>query len=175
MCFPVLQVGERSLPATSKYDELEVVTRIKRPTIGRRAVSGPYLFFGVVALTTRRRGYECVQGWAQPIVSVHRPEPVASGHERQAFRTLTTTLWMLDREFPDAELTMEKPVFNIDTKQEPCLPDFLIKARRKGEVRTWVVEVMCFEQPDYLAGKEVTHERMEELGSVLLMDGKRFE
>ena len=175
MCFPVRHVGERSLPATSKYGELEVVTRIKRPTIGGRAVSGPYLFFGVVALTTRRRGYECVRGWAQPIVSVHRPVPVDSDYERQAFGTLTTTLWMLGREFPDAEFTMEKPVFEMDTEQGPCRPDFLIKAWRNGEVRTWVVEVMGFERPDYLAGKEVTHERMGELGPVILMDGKRFE
>ena len=175
VCFPVRHVGERSLPATSKYGELEVVSRIKRPTIGGRAVSGPYLFFGVLALTTRRRGYECVRGWAQPIVSVHRPVPVDSDYERQAFGTLTTTLWMLDREFPDTEFTMEKPVFDIDTKQGPCRPDFLIKARRMGEVRTWVVEVMGFDRPDYLKGKEVTHERMEELGPVILIDGKRFE
>ena len=175
VCFPVLQVGERSLPATSKYGELEVVSRIKRPTIGGRTVSGPYLFFGVVALTTRRRGYECVRGWAQPIVSVHRPVPVDSDFERQAFGTLTTTLRILDRQFPDAEFTMEKPVFDIDTEQGPCRPDFLIHARRNGKVRTWVVEVMGFDRPDYLAGKEVTHERMEELGPVLLMDGKRFE
>jgi len=31
------------------------------------------------------------------------------------------------------------------------------------------------ERLDYLAGKEVTHERMEELGPVILMDGKKFE
>ena len=55
------------------------------------------------------------------------------------------------------------------------MPDFLITERRNSEERTWVVEVMSFEQPDYLAGKEVTHERMEELGPVLLMDGKWFE
>ena len=42
-------------------------------------------------------------------------------------------------------------------------------------MRTWVIEVMGFERPDYLADKEVTHERMEELGPVVLMDGKRFE
>ena len=175
VCFPVRHVGERSLPATQKYGELEVVSRIRRPTIGGRAVSGPYLFFGVVALTTRRRGYECVRGWAQPIVSVHRPVPVDSDFERQAFGTLETTLWMLGRGFPDTEFTMEKPVFEMDTNRGPCRPDFLIKARRKDEVRTWVVEVMGFERPDYLAGKEVTHKRMEELGPVILMDGKRFE
>ena len=55
MCCPVLLVGERSLPAASKCGELEAVSRIKWPTIGARAVSGPYLFFGVVALTARRR------------------------------------------------------------------------------------------------------------------------
>ena len=70
---------------------------------------------------------------------------------------------------------MEKPVFEIDTKQGPCQPDFLVKAKRNGEVRTWVMEVMGFERPDYLADKEVTHERMQELGPLILMDGKRFE
>lgn len=138
-------------------------------------MSGPCLLFGVVALTTRRRGYECVRGWAQPIVSVHLPVPVDSDFERQAFGTLTTTLWILSKEFPDAGFTMEKPVFDIDTEQGPCRPDFLIRARRNGAVRTWVVEVMGFDRPDYLAGKEVTHERMEELGPVILMNGKHFE
>ena len=38
-----------------------------------------------------------------------------------------------------------------------------------------MVEVMGFERPDYLAGKQVTHARMEEIGPVLLMDGKEFE
>ena len=116
-----------------------------------------------------------MRGWAQPIVSVHRPVPVDSDFERQAFGTLTTTLRVLSKEFPNAEFTMEKPVFEISTEHGPCLPDFFIHARRIGEVRTWVVEVMGFDRPDYLAGKEVTHERMEELGPVILMDGKRFE
>ena len=73
------------------------------------------------------------------------------------------------------EFTMEKSAFEISRELGPCLPDFLIKAKRKGKERTWVVEVMGFERSDYLAGKEVTHERMEELGPVILMDGERFE
>ena len=79
------------------------------------------------------------------------------------------------KEFPDTEFEMEKPVFEMNTEQGPCLPDFLMHVRAKGEVGTWVVEVMGFDRPDYLAGKEVTHERMEELGPLILMDGKRFE
>ena len=46
---------------------------------------------------------------------------------------------------------------------------------RDDEVRTWMVEVMGFDRPGYLAGKEVTHERMQGLGAVILTDGKRFE
>lgn len=56
-----------------------------------------------------------------------------------------------------------------------CSPDFLIKAKRKREERTWVVEVMGFERPDYLAGKKVAHERMEDLNPVILMDDEWFE
>ena len=55
------------------------------------------------------------------------------------------------------------------------MPDFLIRARRKGEERTYVVEVMGFERADYLSGKEVTHARMEEMGPVILIDGKELQ
>ena len=70
---------------------------------------------------------------------------------------------------------MEKPVFEMDTKQGPCLADFLVHARQTGEMRAWVVKVMGFDWPANLAGKEGTHEHMEVLGSVILMDGKWFE
>ena len=174
VCFPVYRIGDTQLPAGTGYQALEVISRIKRPTIGRHDVSGPYLLIGVVGLTTRRRGYECVQAWAQPIVSFRRPVPVDSSFERRAFRTLTTTLRILDRAFADAEFHIEKPVFEMSTARGPCLPDFLIRARREGEERSYVVEVMGFERPDYLSGKEVTHARMEDLGPVILMDGKQF-
>ena len=175
VCFPVYEMGDRSVPARKGYPALEVVTRIKRPRIGGRAVLGPYLFFGVVGLTTRRRGYECVQAWAQPIVSFGRPVPVDSSFERKAFGTLRTTLTILSHVIPDAAFEIEKPVFEMTTERGPCLPDFLIHGRRKAEERTYVIEVMGFDRPDYVAGKEVTHERMEELGPVLLMDGREFE
>ena len=66
-------------------------------------------------------------------------------------------------------------MFEMDTDQGPCPLDFRIKARRNGAEGTWAVEVMGFERPDYLAGKEVARERMEDLGAVIPMDGKRFE
>ena len=112
LCFPVHEIGDRSVPARKGFPALEVVSRIKRPTISGHAVSGPYLFFGVVGLTTRRRGYECVQAWAQPIVWFRCPVPVDSSYERQAFGTLRRTLKILDGAIPDAEFEIEKPVFD---------------------------------------------------------------
>ena len=38
-----------------------------------------------------------------------------------------------------------------------------------------MVEVMGFERADYLSGKEVTHARMEEMGPVILIDGKELQ
>ena len=175
VCFPAYRIDQRAVQAESGNGVLDVVSRIRRPTVGGRAVLGPDLFLGVVGLTTRRRGYECVRAWAQPIVSFRRPVPVDSSFERRAFGTLTTTLRILSHVLPDAEFEMEKPVFEVDNGRGPCLPDFLIRGRRKGEERTYAVEVMGFERPDYLAGKQVTHARMEEIGPVLLMDGKEFE
>ena len=74
---------------------------------------------------------------------------------------------VLQGAFPDAAFEIEKPVFEIGTAQGPCLPDFLIRARRGCDVATFVVEVMGFERPDYLRGKEVTHPRMETLGNAV--------
>ena len=158
VCFPVYGIGDRSIPARKGCPALDVVSRIKRPRVGGRGVSGPHLFFGVVALTTRRRGYECARAWAQPIVSFRRPVPVDSSFERQAFGTLTTTLRILSHVLPDAEFEMEKPVFEVDNGRGPCLPDFLIRGRLKGEERTYVVEVMGFERPD-LSRRQTGHAR----------------
>ena len=102
--------------------------------------------------------------------------PVDSDFECGAFATLTTTLWISGKEFKDAG-------FEMDTEQGPCLPNFLIHARRKGGERTLVVEVMGFDRPDYLAGKEVTYERMESLwdrstviryASLIVQPGQRW-
>ena len=60
--------------------------------------------------------------------------PVNSDHERRAFRTLRTTLWFLSKVFPAAAFELVKPVFDIATPEGTCLPDFLIRARRGGEL-----------------------------------------
>ena len=70
------------------------------------------------------------------------PIPVDSNYERLALGTLRTTLRILDRAFPDAEFELEKPLFEMDTPDGPCIPDFLIRARRGGHEHTFVIEVM---------------------------------
>ena len=66
-------------------------------------------------------------------------------------------------------------MFDIDTELRPCLPDFLIRAGRGDDELTFVVEVMGFERPDYLRGKEVTHPRMETLGPLCTMQASAFD
>ena len=120
-------------------------------------------------------GYECLEGYAQPIVARDCPGPVDSHYEPRAFGTLKTTLRVLRGAFPDGEFEMEKPVFDIATAQGPCLPDFLIRARRGANEVIFVIEVMGFERPDYLRGKEVTHPRMETLGTLCTMQASEFD
>ena len=136
---------------------------------------GPYLFFGVVGLGGVRRGYECIEGYAQPIVARECPVPVDSHYERRAFGTLRATLVVLQRTYPDAEFRLEKPLFDIETEEGACLPDFLITAARGGGTERFVIEVMGFERPEYLKGKEVTHPRMESFGTLCAMQGTEFD
>ena len=98
--------------------------------VGRNPIAPPYLFLGAVGVADERFGYECLEGYAQPIVASDCPAPVDSHYERRAFGTLRTTLRILSATFPDTGFELEKPLFEIETPDGPCLPDFLIRARR---------------------------------------------
>ena len=157
------------------HDRVEVVWPVAYPVIHGERVSGPYLFLGVVGEEDRERGYECLRAYGQPIVDSTCPIPVDSDCERQAFLALKDAIRCLRRDFHDTAFDLEKPVFEIGTKLGPCLPDFLIRARRGGDQLTFVVEVMGFERTEYLRGKEVTHRRMETLGTLCKMDAAKFD
>ena len=66
-------------------------------------------------------------------------------------------------------------MFEIETPDGPCLPDFLIRARRGVDETVFVIEVMGFERPEYLRGKEVTHPRMATLGTLCTMQASEFD
>ena len=168
-------MDEHSVTALNGRDRVEVVGPVRRPMIGENPVPGPYLFLGVVGLPEDETGYQCLEAYAQPIVAGNCPVPVDSHNERRAFGSLRTTLRILRSRFPDAAFELEKPLFDIETECGPCLPDFLIHATRRGDTLTFVVEVMGFDRPDYLLGKERTHVRMEQLGPLCLMDALAFD
>ena len=173
MCWPVGETDEGSVE-TRKGIRVAVADRLRRPVIEGTPVPGPWLFLGAVGLRDRISGYECLQGWAQPIMSFHWPIPVDSDAERLAFQTLQVMLTELQRNFPDARFALEKPVFELDTPDGACIPDFIVSARRGADIVQFVIEVMGFERPAYLKGKQVTHPRMARLGHLCLMDATRF-
>ena len=175
LCWFVWDVDAQGVGTNARNDRVEVVSGVGRPVVGRNPIPPPYLFLGAVGMLEARFGYECVEGYAQPIVASDCPVPVDSHYERRAFGTLRTTLRVLSREFPDAAFKIEKPVFDIETPDGPCLPDFLIRARCGCDEVTFVVEVMGFERPEYLRGKEVTHPRMETLGTLCTMQAREFD
>ena len=129
---------------------------------------------GAVGKAGPHKGYRCIQAYAQPIVAGQWPVPVDSGYERQAFGTLRYTVATLQRRFPAAQFHLTKPVFEQETAAGPCLPDFVVHARRGDDQAVFVIEVMGFDRPSYMQGKEITHPRMKMLGPLLLMDGGKF-
>ena len=173
LCWYVWEVDADGAGRKGREDRVEVLSGVGRPIILSKPVERPYLFIGAVG-RTRSGGYECIQGYAQPVYWKDLPVPVDSNYERQALRTLRRTLGILDERFPDTEFELERPLFDIDTPDGPCLPDFLIRARRGEDALTFPIEVMGFERPDYLKGKEITHPRMEWLGTMCEMQGNRF-
>ena len=175
LCWVVWDVDARGVGAVERNNRVEVVSGVARPVVGCNPIAPPYLFLGAVGIADARFGYECLEGYAQPIVASDCPVPVDSHYERRAFGTLRTTLRILSETFPDASFELEKPLFEIETPHGPCLPDFLIRARRGGDELTFVIEVMGFERPEYLRGKEVTHPRMATLGTLCTMQASGFD
>ena len=130
---------------------------VGRPVVGRNPIAPPHLFLWAVGVADARIGYECLEGYAQPIVASDCPVPVHSHYERRAFGTLRMTLRILSATFPDTGFELEKPLFEIETPDGPCLPDFLIRARRGRDELVFVIEVMGFERPKYLRGKGMAY------------------
>ena len=154
---------------------VDVINRVKRPVIFGKPVGEPYLFLGVVGLPANEQsGYQCVQAYAQPIVATYYPIPVDSQSERVAFGKIKYRLNQILKDYPDVEFEITKPVFEIETNAGLCLPDFIITARRGKNEEKFIIEVMGFDRPDYLQAKEVTHPRMEMLGTLITMDASKF-
>lgn len=146
--------------------------RVTMREIYGQEVQGPYLVIGVVGRA--EAGVQCIEAYAQPVVSARIPIPVDSQFERRAFFSLRQRLAQVTKEYPGSSFEVEKPLFEKHTDKGPCVPDFLIHLRGGGPKVTIVLEVMGLTTHDYYRSKQETHPRMAERGTLLLMDATRF-
>ena len=175
LCWLVWDVDKDGVGLKKDNNRVDVINGVNQPIIHGNPVSKPYLFLGVVGLPTNEKsGYQCIAAYAQPIVASDCPIPVDSHYERVALGKIKYQLRQILDDYPDVEFEITKPVFEIETKAGPCLPDFIITARRGKNVEKFIIEVMGFERSDYLEGKEVTHPRMKTLGTLITMDASKF-
>ena len=96
--------------------------------------------------------------------------PVDSGFERAVIKILNSLRWSFAKTDPHIEITLIKPLFDMETPDGPCRPDVILEARntRSDAVTTLIIEAMGRAgDPDYEASKAITHPRMETLGRLI--------
>ena len=175
LCWIVWDVDKDGVGNKKGNKRVDVINGVKRPVIYMEPVREPYLFLGVVGLPTNKESeYKCIKAYAQPIVATDCPIPVDSHSERVALGKIKFRLKQILKDYRDVEFEITKPVFEIETEAGPCLPDFIITARRGNDEEKFIIEVMGFDRPDYLQAKVVTHPRMETLGTLITMDASKF-
>ena len=116
LCWYVWEVDADGAGRKGHEDRVEVLSGLRRPIVHRKPVERAWLFIGAVG-RTRGGGYECIEGYAQPVYWKDLPIPVDSHYERQALRTLRSTLGILDREFPDTRRSRWRSRCSISTRR----------------------------------------------------------
>ena len=204
LCWPALDVSEYEINGRNReLGHVKVCTPVVRPIIGDKPVRGPYLFLGAVERSEDGKRWECTKACAQPIVATDCPIPVDSHYERRALGSLRSLVRILEKSGKlkktlggAVRVELEKPLTRTEVSGGPCLPDFLITVTRPGayshlpkgpghpkhhgrfnprDRARYVVEVMGFDDEDYERDKEETHPRMERIGPVSCMEGRKFD
>ena len=199
LCWPVGEVSGHAVDPGGE-GHVEAPHPVVCPSVGGRPVIGPYLFLGAVARSAD--GWTCINACARPIAALDCPVPVDSDYERQATGALWRLVRTLagNRELaallggaPRVEL--EKPLALIKTRAGTCLPDFVLTVFRPGayihlpggpgdprhfgrfdprDRAEYVIEVMGFHDRKYEESKKRTHPRMEHLGQLKTLEGRKF-
>ncbi len=159
----------------SNGERVSVANRVQSPAVRGHPVYGPFLTMIVVGKYPEARGYSPLRAYAQPIYNGRLFVPVDSQLERDALRDILEAQLILHRR--DVDLAIRKPIFDSQTPEGNCRPDFILEARsrRTGEIKTIVLEVMGFEDDAYRASKSVTHPRMSHLGTLLKLTAREVE
>ena len=98
LCWVVGDIDARGVGSAYRNERVEVASGVVRPVVGRSPIPLPYLFLGAVGLADEQRGYECLEGYAQPIAARNCPVPVDSDYERRACGEVASpirTVWRL--------------------------------------------------------------------------------
>lgn len=154
---------------------VEIANRVQSPSVRGNPVKGPFLTMIVVGKYPEAHGYSPLRAYAQPIYSGRLFVPVDSQLERDALRDLLEVQRVLHRQGVDVAIS--KPIFDSQTPDGHCRPDFLVEARSRvtGEIKSLVVEVMGFEDDAYRGSKAVTHPRMSHLGTLFKLTAGEVE
>ena len=161
-CFAQDVSGTRIIFAEG--DAIEVMSPIAKPA-GKMVDRAPYLV--LVAIGRHVNGYGAIRAYAQPIVDGRHFIPVDSNNERILTNQLLALQWRLHER--GIATRIKKPVFDIETPQGPCRPDFMVDVldTRNSRRQLVFIEMMGFDTEEYAASKAITHPRMLSRAPVL--------
>lgn len=126
---------------------------------------GPYLAIIVIARPLEGGPFQPLRAYAQPIVSGHHFCPVDSVAERDVLKILMSL--QRQRGQGQGAFSIEKPLFDLETPDGHCRPDFMIAGRTGKPLN---IELAGYGDEDLQAAKDHTLPRMIHLGPVLQID-----
>lgn len=128
---------------------IEVMGPIQQPTVGDRAIRGPYLIMIAVGEHPEGKGFGALRAYAQPVFSGRLMVPVESGLERDAFAQLVS----LQERLAGRRITLalKKPLFDLMSEDGPCRPDVMLRAldHDTGRIADLIVATMGFESEEH--------------------------
>ncbi len=133
--------------------------------------AGPYLVLMSVLHNSKRKSqFEVYDAFAAPILSRDILIPIESNFERIVLNKIIYAFKMLKIKNKNSNFSITKPLFDIEIFNERCRPDFIIDMDSKK----FIIEVMGFENDEYLERKERTHHIMKNIAPIICFDCKSY-
>lgn len=126
---------------------------------------GPYLAIVVIARPLDGGPFQPLRAYAQPIISGHYFCPVDTVFERTVLRILLS----IQREQlrGPAAFSIEKPLFDLETPDGHCRPDFMISGPKGLPLN---IELTGYGNEDFQAAKDLTLPRMLHIGPTIQIE-----
>lgn len=99
---------------------------------------GPFLILAVIGDRAGQGGLAALRAYAQPIYSATQFMPVMTTLGRSLVKSLNSIRWSLAKRRSDLRISLEMPLFALETSGGPVRPDIMIEVSSTitGEVRT---------------------------------------